>query len=113
MRLYTKKRILELHKTVATTFSVLIKLFQQKRINEALQIAVDLQEALIEMGESIEKEEGTGTEAVAYLEEACELLYQSTQVKNVLVSIRYLREAQNACGKCIYSVKNEIKSDKW
>lgn len=111
MRRYIKKQIFELHKTVTATFSVILKLLQLKRSSEAYQIVVDLQQALIEMGESIEKEEGIGTGAVKHLEEACEMLYQCTQSRNPIVSTEYLRKAQGAYAKCIDFVRNEIPDD--
>ncbi len=112
MRRYTKKQIFDLHKTVTATFLVILKLFRLKRSREAYQIVVDLQQALIEMGENIEKEEGTGSGAVKYLEEACEMLYQCTQVGNPVISTEYLCKAQRVYEKCIDVVKNEISDDK-
>ena len=112
MRICTKNQIYELQKTIIATFSIILKLHKQKRDQEAYPVIAELQQAMIEMGESIEKEEGIGTKAVSYLEHACEMLYQSANAPNAIVATKYIENAQEDYIKCINSIRNDIPNDK-
>ena len=58
MRQYIKKELLELQNTISSAFSVIIKLLTSRKFDNVYQIISDVQQALIDMGETIEREEG-------------------------------------------------------
>ncbi len=78
MRNFQKRQLLdiveELHMLHQQSRDHLLK----KEYPTVQNILADCQEAAIQIGEFIEKLEGAGTQAVSYLEQYCEILYQAT-----------------------------------
>ncbi len=78
MRNFQKRQLLdiveELHMLHQQSRDHLLK----KEYSTVQNILADCQEAAIQIGEFIEKLEGAGTQAVSYLEQYCEILYQAT-----------------------------------
>lgn len=103
MRKFQKQQILD----VIQSLHVLHRQIRD-RLNgkdyEIVQTAlIDCQEAAIQIGEAIEQIEGNGTQAVTYLEQYCENVYQlSVQMQEITVQKAYkslessLIKAQNA-----------------
>lgn len=112
MRQYIKKELLELQNTISSAFSVIIKLLTSRQFENVYQIISDVQQALIDIGETIEKEEGEGTRAVKELEQACEKLYLGAQAIGNSKSIVYINAAKSHFFQCIQSIQDEIPNDK-
>ncbi|MCR4643710.1 MAG: hypothetical protein K5697_17005 [Lachnospiraceae bacterium] len=76
MRKNNKLQCLELLHSLEEAGRELVKLIEGRRIEEALPLLEDCQQAAIGIGNSIEDSEGEGTKAVHFLEEYCEAIYQ-------------------------------------
>lgn len=73
---------------------------------EVVQTALtDCQEAAIQVGEAIERIEGTGTQAVAYLEQYCETVYQM----NIQLQEIPSQKAYKALESSLIKAENNIK----
>lgn len=112
MRQYIKKELLELQNTISSAFSVIIKLLTSRKFDNVYQIISDVQQALIDMGETIEREEGEGTRAVKELEQACEKLYLGAQAIGSSQSIVFINAAKSHFFQCVKSIQEEISNDK-
>ena len=103
MQKFQKKQLLEIMTSLHALHQNSREKLEQKEY-EAVQTALaDCQEAAIQIGEVIEQIEGTGTGAVAHLEQYCESIYQiSIQVKEISAKKAYknlevnLIKAENA-----------------
>lgn len=79
MRKYIKKQMLGIVNSLFEANKLLKKLII-KNYNDKIDILLqDMQAAAIEVGETIEKGNGEGTEAVQLLEELCELIWKTSQ----------------------------------
>lgn len=76
MRKKQKKQIIELLHTMIDGEKEVLGLVSPQ---EKVALLEDCQNAAIQVGESIEKSEGEGTQAVAYLEEYCEVVFQTSK----------------------------------
>lgn len=105
MRKYIKNQILGIMKSLFDANQLLKKLIiksNDEKINILLQ---DMQSAAIEVGETIEKNQGEGTETVHLLEELCELLWQTSQLP--------VNEKSRLCkemNKKLEIIQNQIKA---
>lgn len=85
MRKFQKQQISEIISSLWILQRESIEKLERKDYLTAQSGLSDCQEAAIQVGEAIEQIEGTGTEAVAYLEKYCEMLYQvSIQIESIL-----------------------------
>ncbi len=75
MRKREKDRLLEMIDTLAGGCREAVQLIEGSKEEDAISLLTDCQEAAIAVGNAIEQAEGTGTGAVALLEELCELIY--------------------------------------
>ncbi len=82
MRRKTKKDIRSILNTLQKAHEQALLLFRKNRAADAQKLLGDCQECAQQIGETIERIEGTGTQAVSVLESYCELLYQMSQCKN-------------------------------
>ncbi len=82
MRRKTKKDIRSILNTLQKAHEQALLLFRKNRAADAQKLLGDCQECAQQIGETIERIEGTGTQAVSVLEGYCELLYQMSQCKN-------------------------------
>lgn len=107
MRRYIKKQLFELQVTLLRFFSAIQTSLQRRQYEQAYELLVEFQQALIEIGNTIEKEEGVETEAVKDLESICELLYKiAANIKTKAVDTRILQVR-----KLLSSYYNHLKYD--
>lgn len=76
MRLYYKRQCLEMLDTIQEANDEIISAIENGRIQEAIGLLEETQQAVIGVGNSIESAQGEGTEAVHALENYCECAYQ-------------------------------------
>ncbi len=76
MRKFQKQQLLDIVVSLHTLHQESKGRMEKKDYVTVQSALSDCQEAAIQMGEAIERMEGTGTAAVAYLEKYCEKLYQ-------------------------------------
>ena len=76
MRKFQKKQLLDIIKSLHTLHQKVEEGLSQKEYQMVQAVLSTCQEAAIQVGEAIENLEGIGTEAVAYLGQYCEKLYQ-------------------------------------
>lgn len=96
MRKFQKQQILEIISSLFMLQREAGERLEQRDYLEAQSGLSNCQDAAIQVGEAIEQIEGTGTEAVTYLEKYCEMLYQiSIQIESILPeeAERYLNDA--------------------
>ena len=103
MRKFQKKQITDIIQSLHELHHQIKKKLEQKNIQIVQNALNDCQTVAIQIGEAIEQIEGEGTEAVAYLEQYCERVYQvSLQVEEIVgqKAFKYLEEmlikAENA-----------------
>lgn len=106
MRKFQKQQLLDI-------FTSLHILHQESRIRlekkeyQIVQTALsDCQEAAIQMGEAIEQIEGEGTEAVAYLEQYCELVYETSVQLEELSAQKIYKKLEEILIKAENAVKH-------
>ena len=84
MRMFQKQQIIEIVDSLHILHIKIRESLNARSFDAARSILTDCQEAAIGVGEAIEQIEGDGTEAVNYLEQYCEKVYQSSvQVQTV------------------------------
>lgn len=79
MKKYTKMQLLALLDSLDKAQELLKKIITTDMFEQILTLLEKMQSLAVEIGEQLEKEEGTG-ETVKNLEEYCELIYEITQV---------------------------------
>lgn len=79
MRKYIKKQMLGIVNSLFEANKLLKKLIIKNDSDKIEILLQDMQAAAIEVGETIEKVNGEGTEAVQLLEELCELIWETSQ----------------------------------
>lgn len=79
MRKYIKKQILGVMNSLFDANQLLKKLVIKNSRDKIDILLQDMQAAAIEVGETIEKSQGEGTETVHLLEELCELIWETSQ----------------------------------
>ncbi len=76
MRKYEKKQCAGVLKTMEEAHKEIAKLIEKKEYDKVDVLLEECQQAAVAVGETIEKSEGEGTEAVSKLENYCEYLYE-------------------------------------
>lgn len=106
MRNFQKQQLLDI-------FTSLHSLHQESRIRlekkeyQTVRTALsDCQEAAIQMGEAIEQLAGVGTEAVGYLEQYCERVYQTSLQLEGLSEKKYYKNLEEVLIKAENAVKH-------
>lgn len=79
MRKYIKKQILGIINSLFDASQLLKKLIIKNSDDKIGVLLQNMQSAAIEIGETIEKSQGEGTETVHLLEELCELIWETSQ----------------------------------
>ncbi|MDE7468912.1 MAG: hypothetical protein K2M30_01315, partial [Desulfovibrionaceae bacterium] len=79
MRNYIKNNLLELVQTMKELCNEILQACERSNTDYLLELLEQGQQAAISMGETIEKFEGEGTEAVAALESFCDHMYQLSE----------------------------------
>lgn len=84
MRKFQKQQILDVIQSLHMLHGEIKDSLDGKEYEAAQTVLADCQEAAIQVGEVIEQMEGTGTQAVSYLEQYCESIYQiSMQLQEI------------------------------
>lgn len=106
MRNFQKQQLIDI-------FTSLHSLHQESRIRlekkeyQTVRTALsDCQEAAIQMGEAIEQLAGVGTEAVGYLEQYCERVYQTSLQLEELSEKKYYKNLEEVLIKAENAVKH-------
>ena len=79
MRKFQQRQILNIISSMHAVHQDIKQRISKREYPIALTMFSDCQETAIQVGEAIEQMEGDGTEAVVYLEQYCERLYQISQ----------------------------------
>ena len=82
MRQKVKNNIVGILNTLRKAHEQILLMFRKNRAADAQKLLGDCQECAQQIGETIERVEGTGTQAVSVLESYCEQLYQMSQCRN-------------------------------
>lgn len=112
MRRYVKKQLIELQKSLLDTQEAMCSLIQLKKYEQAYEVIVDLQEALIEVGGIIDQEEREGTQAVSCLEKICEILYNITLEMEQDSVKKHLKRVKKLLNEYIFHVRYDLTNDK-
>lgn len=83
MRRYIKTQIKSILDSLQVAERSLKLLVTSKEIGKIPQLLQDMQDAAIQVGETIEASEGEGPDAVSALEQFCEILWEITQVEDL------------------------------
>lgn len=90
MRKFQQRQILEVIQSLHILHGEIRDRLNGKEYETVQAALADCQEAAIQVGEAIEQMEGTGTQAVACLEQYCEHVYQtSVQMQEISVQKAY------------------------
>lgn len=107
MREYLKNDLLEIVKTMRELCDVILQECERENTSYLLELLEQGQQAAISIGETIEKLEGEGTEAVAALEEFCEHMYfLSENAGKEMVSVS---KEKRILDKLILHIENGIR----
>ena len=113
MRKFQKEQLLDIFTSLHMLHQESRAVLERQEYTTVQTALSDCQEAAIQMGEVIEQLEGEGTEAVSFLEQYCERLYQlSTQLEEITAQKFYkkleeiLIKAENAVSHIV--VRKEI-----
>lgn len=79
MRKYIKQKICNTLDSIFSAEEVLKCTITNRDADKMMNLLQDMQAAAIEIGETIERTEGTGTETVQLLEDSCELFWEVSQ----------------------------------
>lgn len=93
MRMKVGNEIRKLFNTIINAHHELLGLWKRERIQDVFMLLTQCQECAIEIGKTIDEQEGKGTEIVSHLEDYCEQLYCMTQLsdlKQIEDGIRHL-----------------------
>lgn len=83
MRKKDKKQLLDLIQTVEAANQMLVPMLERQSFQEMEGLLANEQEAALSIGNRVEQLAGEGTEAVAILEQYCEVLWEITQADSV------------------------------
>ena len=108
MRKYYKTQCMDVLSSIEEAHEQVIKYIEKKQIAEAAQLLESCQQGAIQVGTTIDRLEGEGTEAVHILEEYCEEAYQFHEdiLTGRLISVRQFRKK---LGRSITAEKNELR----
>lgn len=105
MRKIQKKQILDVIQSLHMLHGKIKDKLNGKDYEIVQTALVDCQEAAIQIGEAIEQIEGTGTQAVTYLEQYCENIYQtSVQMREIPAQKAYKSLESN-----LIKAENDVK----
>lgn len=105
MRKFQKQQILDVIQSLHTLHGQIRDRLNGKDYETVQAALVDCQEAAIQIGETIEKIEGTGTQAVSYLEQYCENIYQtSVQMQEIPA-----QKAYKSLESSLIKAENDVK----
>lgn len=105
MRKFQQQQILDVIQSLHTLHGEIRDRLNGKDYDTVQTALADCQEAAIQVGEAIEQMEGTGTQAVAYLEQYCENVYQiSVQIQEISAQKVYKSLESN-----LIKAENDIK----
>lgn len=106
MRKFQKEQLLDIFKSLHE-LHLENRTKLEKKEYQAVQTALsDCQEAAIQMGEAIEQLVGEGTEAVAFLEQYCEKVYQTTVQLEELSAQKFYKNLEEVLIKAENAVKH-------
>ncbi|NLK86447.1 MAG: hypothetical protein GX279_03030 [Clostridiaceae bacterium] len=113
MRKYIKKRLFSIMSTMNEAHTIIYEQVKKKNFDMAYQLLGDCQACAIEIGTTIEQNEGEGHSAVHILEDYCEAVYQFSQSMDREANIdKSLQELQKLLNKAWDSLKYTIWEDK-
>lgn len=113
MRKYHKKQLLDLVQTIKEANIMIERFIRNENYESATGLLIDCHEAAVNIGKRIEELEGEGTITVTYLEEYCDLLYQTGLAVNENKNLKKeLVLLHNQIIKIEDSLINDIKADK-
>ncbi|MCH5261312.1 MAG: hypothetical protein J1F42_00200 [Lachnospiraceae bacterium] len=105
MRKFQQQQILDVIQSLHILHGQIKDRLNGKDYDTVQTALADCQEAAIQVGEAIEQMEGTGTQAVAYLEQYCENVYQiSVQIQEISAQKVYKSLESN-----LIKAENDIK----
>lgn len=105
MRKFQKQQILDVIQSLHILHGEIKDRLTGKDYNTVQTALADCQEAAIQVGEAIEQLEGTGTQAVSYLEQYCENIYQtSVQLQEISPQKAYKSLESN-----LIKAENDVK----
>ena len=114
MRLYKKKRCIDTISTIREAHREIVVHIMNDEVSIAMELIEQCQQGVIAVGELIDSEEGTGTEAVKMFEEYCELtfcIYEDLNNKGV-VDIEIIRGIDKLLEDVIQEIVNNIPTQK-
>ncbi len=106
MRNYIKNSLLDLVETLKELCGEILREYESRHEEYMLELLEQGQQAAISMGETIEKFEGEGTEAVASLEIFCDHMYQMSEATIGALSISKERKLLD---KLLLNIRNGIQ----
>lgn len=92
MRKYIKQQLYGILDTLDEAIDALKVYIDSGKTEEIMTLLQDMQDAAVQVGESIEETEGEGTKAVTLLEQFCDELWQISQYVNEEISVAQNKE---------------------
>ncbi|QDR81958.1 hypothetical protein [Sporomusa termitida] len=113
MRSYQQKKILDLIQTLHEANAEIKRFFLRKELASVIQILIDCQDFVVQIGNFIEQIEGEGTKTVSCLEKYCELLYEaSLEIKTENGNGNFIVYLQKQLVEIENNAKIELKPNK-
>jgi hypothetical protein len=113
MRKYHQKQLLDFMNTLHEAHAEIKRLYSEKEAEAVMGLLSGCQESAAQIGEFIEQLEGEGTKTVAFLEEYCDLLYQTGVALNDTGDVAgTLKRLQKQLHIIENSVNTEMKPDR-
>lgn len=110
-----KKQKNELQKIISTLQQAINSiggLFQAGNMQKLSSLLADCQDAAVAVGEAIEQSEGEGTATVRFLEEFCELLYETANQTDPLKQQKCYKKLNSKLSCASNSIKYDIPEQK-
>lgn len=112
MRRKKKEDIKNIIQTMLDAHDHVVVLLQKGCAREAVTLLSQCQECAAHIGEAIEKSEGMNTQAVAYLESYCELLYKMSKTNDKKKIILLKRKIDDSLDNIKHEIEEEILADR-
>lgn len=106
MRKFQKQQLLDIFTSLHTLHQESKARLEKKEFQTVQTALSDCQEAAIQMGEAIEQLEGEGTDAVGYLEQYCERVYQTSLQLEELAAKKFYKNLEEVLIKAENAVKH-------
>lgn len=106
MRKFQQRQILDIIASMHAIHEEIRQRISKREYPVVLTMFSDCQETAIQVGEAIEQIEGDGTEAVAYLEQYCERLYQVSQQLEDISAQKIYKRLEEILIKAENAIKN-------